>query len=270
MIYAMSDIHGYLDILKRNMDLIHFRPETDRLILLGDYIDYGPESGQTLHYIYALQREYGEDRVVCLKGNHEAMLLEWLKIYQNANYNSADHFYDYSDWLLNDSDADFITFRTLVTVRQYEVFEMVAKKASALTCNIEAARLVAEENEELIRWLKNLPVYYEKEHAIYVHAGIDEEAGDLWKIGTEESVFLWKFPPTKGHFIKTIIAGHTGTGSRYLANDRDYHDIYYDGESHYFIDGSTCNSGSIPILAYDEWEGEYYSIDQSGNRRRII
>ena len=47
MIYAMSDIHGCIEELKdqmRDVDLGGY----DRIVFLGDYIDYGQCSGQVL------------------------------------------------------------------------------------------------------------------------------------------------------------------------------------------------------------------------------
>ena len=80
MIYAMSDIHGCLEQLKEKMSLVDL-DGNNKLLFLGDYIDYGPESGGVLHFVYDLQNRYGRDRVVVLKGNHEAMLLEWIDEY---------------------------------------------------------------------------------------------------------------------------------------------------------------------------------------------
>ena len=81
------------------------------------------------------------------------------------------------------------------------------------------------------------------------------------------NIFLGKFPATKGKFYKTIIAGHVGTGSRDLADDRNYHDVYFDGESHYYIDGSVYKGGKLILLVYDEDEDKYYQIE---NGRKIL
>ena len=78
-------------------------------------------------------------------------------------------------------------------------------------------------------------------------------------------LLLGKFPASKGRFYKTIVAGHVGTGSRYLANDCSYHDVYYDGESHYYIDGPVYKGGKLLLLGYDENDGKYYQIES--NRR---
>ena len=55
MIYAMSDIHGCLDALEKKMAQVELLGE-NRLILLGDYIDYGPQSGQVLQYVLTCKR----------------------------------------------------------------------------------------------------------------------------------------------------------------------------------------------------------------------
>ena len=84
MLYAMSDIHGYLDALedalKRIPDLeatLNGDPETNRLIFLGDYVDQGPHSREVLQRIYDLQTTY-PDNVVAIKGNHDEWFIEFL------------------------------------------------------------------------------------------------------------------------------------------------------------------------------------------------
>ena len=46
-----------------------------------------------------------------------------------------------------------------------------------------------------------------------------------------------------------IIAGHTGTET--ISQKQGFHDVYYDGKSHYYIDGSILNGGRLPILVVD-------------------
>jgi len=75
-IFIIGDIHGCLDMLKRLMDKIAWRPGKDRLIFLGDYIDRGKDSKGVVDYILALQR--CSPRIECLIGNHEAIFLDYL------------------------------------------------------------------------------------------------------------------------------------------------------------------------------------------------
>jgi len=116
---------------------------------------------------------------------------------------------------------------------------------------------------EELRWIRNMPAYYDADDQIFVHAGVDEEAGEYWMWGTSDDLLLGKFPASKGKFYKTIVAGHVGTGTRDLANDRSYHDVYYDGESHYYIDGSVYKGGKLLLLGYDESDGKYYQIESN-------
>ncbi len=58
-----------------------------------------------------------------------------------------------------------------------------------------------------------------------------------------------------------IIAGHVATSS--IANDPYFHDIYYDGQSHYYIDGNVPHSGVIPVLMYDTDAKKYYQMKKS-------
>ena len=78
----------------------------------------------------------------------------------------------------------------------------------------------------------------------------------MW--GTGDEIFLWKFPAEQGSFVKTIVAGHVGTGD--IARDRHFHDIYYDGASHYYIDGSVYKHGKLILMCYDEEDGRYYEV----------
>ena len=49
-----------------------------------------------------------------------------------------------------------------------------------------------------------------------------------------------------------------------MAGRSDYHDIYYDGKSHYYIDGSVYRQGKLLLLAYDESKDKYYQVGEDG------
>ena len=76
MIYAMSDIHGCIGELQKNMEQVDLGGD-NRIVFCGDYIDYGDSSYYVLKYLWDLQKKYGAEKVVVLKGNHEQMFLEW-------------------------------------------------------------------------------------------------------------------------------------------------------------------------------------------------
>lgn len=60
-----------------------------------------------------------------------------------------------------------------------------------------------------------------------------------------------------------IIAEHIGTSE--ISGDPRYHYIYFDGESHYYIDGTVLDSGVIPVLMVDTEENKYYRVTDAGN-----
>jgi serine/threonine protein phosphatase 1 len=76
-IYAVGDIHGRDDLLDLMLDLIESdagaRPAT--VVFLGDYIDRGPGSHEVIRTLKRGPRR-GGDHFICLKGNHEQLMLE--------------------------------------------------------------------------------------------------------------------------------------------------------------------------------------------------
>lgn len=115
-----------------------------------------------------------------------------------------------------------------------------------------------------LTWMESLPRYYAEGNTIFVHAGIDEEAGDLWKWGTGDHIFTEKYPAQTGRFYNDvrIVAGHIGTAE--ISGDPEFHDIYYDGASHYYIDGSVLESGTIPVIKIDTKTNKYYRVTETG------
>ncbi len=73
MIYAIGDIHGCLDPLRRLMDQIQPSDE-DEVVFVGDYVDRGPDSKGVIDYLLTLQGRY-----TFLMGNHERMFLDFLR-----------------------------------------------------------------------------------------------------------------------------------------------------------------------------------------------
>ena len=68
--FAVGDIQGCYDPLRRALDQAGFEPERDCLWVVGDIINRGPDSLQSLRYI----RDLGKSARVVL-GNHELHML---------------------------------------------------------------------------------------------------------------------------------------------------------------------------------------------------
>ncbi len=80
-IYAIGDVHGRVDLLQSlftviDADLGRSKPERAIQVLLGDYVDRGPDSRAVLDLLIERNKTH---EMVCLKGNHEAIFLETLK-----------------------------------------------------------------------------------------------------------------------------------------------------------------------------------------------
>ena len=70
----IGDVHGCNRALCALLEKVKPGDE-DRLILLGDLFDRGPESWEVFETVKALEKEFGE-RFVLLRGNHEDYLLQ--------------------------------------------------------------------------------------------------------------------------------------------------------------------------------------------------
>lgn len=122
-----------------------------------------------------------------------------------------------------------------------------------------------EDDDRYLMWMQSLPRYYSEGNTIFVHAGIDEEAEDLWEWGTDDYTFTEKYPAQTGRFYNDmkIVAGHVGTAE--ISGNPEFHDIYFDGESHYYIDGTVLKSGKIPVIKIDMENNKYYCVTDTGD-----
>lgn len=69
-VYAVGDLHGCHDAFCRLLELIRFNPENDRLWLVGDIVNRGPQSLELLRWVYRHQH-----CTTMVLGNHDLHLL---------------------------------------------------------------------------------------------------------------------------------------------------------------------------------------------------
>jgi len=174
-LYVIGDIHGCLAPLKRLLE--HLEPDLhqDRLLFVGDYIDRGPDSRGVVDYILGLKTRYPAENIICLRGNHEAML---------------------ADFLAGKDRQLFLFNGGLSTIREYwgEDWD-------------EEPRLVLPLDHE--RFYAELLPYYATEDYIFVHGGLrpgiplDQQVDeDLYWIRGE-------FIASTEDFGRRVIFGHT-------------------------------------------------------------
>jgi serine/threonine protein phosphatase 1 len=77
MLFAIGDVHGHFvklqNLMERCRAYAAAESQPARFVLLGDYIDRGPDSGRVLEYLASRPPD-----VLAVMGNHEDMLLQSL------------------------------------------------------------------------------------------------------------------------------------------------------------------------------------------------
>lgn len=99
--FVVGDIHGYYQLLIRELERVDFDRKHDRLFAVGDLIDRGPDSLACISLL-------GEDWFYAVRGNHEQMMINAL---------SRDDEVLYQLWLFNgggwSSEWDRATLKAL-------------------------------------------------------------------------------------------------------------------------------------------------------------
>ena len=200
--FVVGDIHGRCAQLLNLLDMLPRDAQKDTLIFLGDLIDRGADAPGCVEHIMKLRRESPE-RVICLRGNHEQMLLDFLEGHATI-------------WLTPVTGGER-------TFEQYTCRTVRVKSQQDLE---ENRRVFAESFPvEHLEFMQSLPLYYEDDHAIYVHAGLDD--GKHPRESSPTSL-LWMRDMDfyKNYRGKPCVFGHTPTPLLPLRGRLGRHGIY--------------------------------------------
>ncbi|WP_299288166.1 metallophosphoesterase [uncultured Tateyamaria sp.] len=176
---AVGDIHGRADLLARFLDTTPPHP----IVCVGDYVDRGDSSAEVLRMLRA------RPDITCLSGNHEVMLLAFLK---NPTGEGPR-------WLHNGGLQTLASFG-IASVSQISGAEALMRARDQL---YEAM------GPDLIAWINGLPAYWQSGNVAVVHAGADP----VRKLADQQIDTLhWGHP----NFMKTprvdgiwVVHGHT-------------------------------------------------------------
>ena len=200
--FVVGDIHGRCAQLLALLDMMPRDPEKDTLVFLGDLIDRGADAPGCVSHIVKLTRE-NPQRVICLRGNHEQMLMDFLKGYSNV-------------WLTPVAGGE-------------RTFEQYTGRSVRLDSekDLEEMRQAFEQAfpAEHLAFMQDLPFYHEDEFAIYVHAGLDEgkhpsESSEISLLWMRDMDFY------KNYRGKPCVFGHTPTPLLPLRGRLGRHGIY--------------------------------------------
>ncbi len=183
--FAISDIHGCQKTFQAMLEKqIRFKPD-DELYILGDFVDRGPDSKGVLDYVMQLQDV--NYKVFCIKGNHEAMMVD-----------AYDDPSEVEMWLYNGGKETMRSFK---------------------------AQFIEEIPEGYIKYMESFDYYIEVDNYILVHAGLNfkgqttdaEGEGFLWKLynplkDRKSMLWIrWWYEDIDWNWLRdrTIIHGHT-------------------------------------------------------------
>jgi serine/threonine protein phosphatase 1 len=143
--YAIADLHGRYDLLVAALAAIPFEVG-DTLVVLGDFVDRGPQSREIVDLLMDMTGATGtvrgdKWRTVVLQGNHEAMMVNVLRGPTGEKMR----------WWIGNGGGQ--------TLRSY-----------GYESGDELLPLKVPESH--LRWMEELPLYFEDAERVYVHAGV--------------------------------------------------------------------------------------------------
>lgn len=193
--FAIGDIHGDLEQLRALLAKLPPLDGDDTVVFVGDYLDRGPASAEVVQTVRGLADDRG-CKVVCLRGNHEDA---WLRVIDRG----------WPEFLLPAPNG------CLATLRSYTGGALVADGEMPGTTEFGLMLDGRFLPQDVVAWMRALPVWYEDEHAIYVHAGVPEVDG-RWLHPSEvedPAVLMWTRAEAmfRNYRGKTLVIGHTAT-----------------------------------------------------------
>lgn len=245
---AISDVHGCVTELNELLTRMKYSPGRDRLLLLGDYVDRGPHSRQTVDRAMELVSE----GAIALRGNHDQRLVDLAehgdpatiqKFIQHGGVDTASSYLD-----------EAITMETFMGYS--ETMALIDRLRERL--NNDYAHQIA--------FLRDLPLYVEDSRHIFVHAGIHPDYFTDWKQQPTREFMYVKQPfwNNRTGLPAKVVFGHTravelhGRPSVWFGQDK----IGIDGGCAY---GQQLNGLEITDSGYAVW-----SVSSRMNREKAV
>lgn len=189
---VISDIHGKYELFNQLIDEV-WDKENEELIILGDMVDRGEDSLKVLQKVMELKKNH--QNVYVTKGNHEQLFKMWLEhpeLEKNIYFKAGG-------------------LETVFSFLKHRLDLMKEKDKELMRYNMfKQAEAIKEDYPEIIQFISELPLYIEREHTIFVHAGVDLSKDD-WK-ESDENDLLWireEFHNGVNKTKKSIVFGHT-------------------------------------------------------------
>lgn len=132
---VIGDIHGCINTFRKLLYNVLHIDKDDRIVLLGDLIDRGPDSKSVVDEVIKLTEE--NYNIISIRGNHEQMLIDTSIIKDN--------------------------------------FTLWKRNGGAKTIESFKITHINELSKEYLEFFKSMPSFVELENYILVHAGLNFE-----------------------------------------------------------------------------------------------
>jgi len=191
LVYAVGDVHGRSDLLARLLrqietDAARYPTAKKTIVFLGDYVDRGPDARGVVEMLLKSPPE--SFAVHFLKGNHEALLLDFL-----ADAGRLDH------WRMNGGEATMASYGV-------DVARLTQRGAAPETWREAFAAALPEAH---LNFFRHLELQVASGDYLFVHAGVRPGV----PIDTQdETDLLWireAFLDASEPFGKVVVHGHT-------------------------------------------------------------
>ena len=199
-VWVIGDVHGFSITFDNLVDMLNLSKE-DRVVVVGDLIDRGPDSYNVVKIVQS------DSRIYSTKGNHEQMMVEGF-IPKGISHNLEANL-----WLRNGG------------------IETIASYIRAFTnfAGEEDTTALEQEISEDKKWMNSLPTHIILDKWRLVHAGYDPRT-DLDEQG--EAEHLWIRTPFHNSdmpidTLRTVVFGHTPTMLLFGDSDDSYGKVWY-------------------------------------------
>ena len=181
-VLVIGDMHGNFDRLLSVFRKTKWNNDEDFLILLGDYVDRGPDNMRCLRWAMEMSQK---KNVVALRGNHEEMMLAYYLSDQYADIwlpnggNKTKR--DLDEWRKKEPDALKIAL-TFIAERPY-FHKMTLKGEEYIFCHagLKPDTPFEEQTTEDLLWIRDefYRNYSGKAHVVVGHTPIQYFSGNL-------------------------------------------------------------------------------------------
>ncbi len=212
-IVVISDIHGHKNLYKELVNHVGLR-DTDYLVILGDFVEKGPDS---LYMIHKMRDLMARENTFVLMGNCEAAMIGMLESEEYAE--GLMHYLTDTPWqsLLKDTVK-----KLKINLKTTAPIDVQTKLRNALEKELAA--------------LKALPTAVVMDQFVFVHAGVEHRKD--WQESSLSSMLEQQYFMRNGHCIedKYVVVGHMPT-SNYSDVDIDNSVIINHRERIISVDG---------------------------------